>query len=336
METIKNYLETMFSPLPNNDKVLRAKDELLSMMEDKYNALVEEGLSPEEAVAKVIAEFGSLNEIAADLGIEDAVSQTSNIHRRSVSLDEAKDFLIEHDRSAKKKAIAIGMFIVAFVPLIILSGAAEYNDYSTHTTEILETIGVSIMFLTIAIGVGTLIVENGKMKKWNYLKTEDCQVDYSALSVINDEYQNISGQLTSMLALGVGFCIISFLPTLIISSISGSWFMEDFGAAILFIFVACGVICILLSCDKKGAYKTILNLNDKTSVGGNQFDSQKDESGYSDPIIANVMSVYWETVLCIYLSWSFLTFNWFSTWLIWPIAAIIHGLIKKLFKDEVL
>ena len=35
METIKNYLETMFSTLPNTYEVQKAKKELAQMMEDK-------------------------------------------------------------------------------------------------------------------------------------------------------------------------------------------------------------------------------------------------------------------------------------------------------------
>ena len=43
METIKNYLENMFSHLPNTSEVQKAKYELYQMMEDKYNELISEG-----------------------------------------------------------------------------------------------------------------------------------------------------------------------------------------------------------------------------------------------------------------------------------------------------
>ena len=45
METIKNYLENMFSHLPNTPEVQKAKYELYQMMEDKYNELISEGKS---------------------------------------------------------------------------------------------------------------------------------------------------------------------------------------------------------------------------------------------------------------------------------------------------
>ena len=42
MDTIKNYLETMFASMPNTAEVRKAKAELLQMMEDKYNELISE------------------------------------------------------------------------------------------------------------------------------------------------------------------------------------------------------------------------------------------------------------------------------------------------------
>lgn len=79
METIRNYLETMFSNLPNTPEVLRAKKELWQMMEDKYNHLKSEGKSENEAIGIVIAEFGNLDEIAEDLGIHNFVNATETI-----------------------------------------------------------------------------------------------------------------------------------------------------------------------------------------------------------------------------------------------------------------
>ena len=67
METIRNYLETMFMQLPNTREVKQAKRELSQMMEDKYNELISEGSSENEAVGTVISEFGNLDELSEAL-----------------------------------------------------------------------------------------------------------------------------------------------------------------------------------------------------------------------------------------------------------------------------
>ena len=71
METIKNYLESMFRNLPNTSEVIKAKNELLQMMEDKYTELRREGKSENEAVAKVIAEFGNIEDTVESIYASD-------------------------------------------------------------------------------------------------------------------------------------------------------------------------------------------------------------------------------------------------------------------------
>ena len=92
MDTIKNYLESMFRGLPQTAKVLKAKKELGQMMEDKYSELIKEGKSDNEAIGTVISEFGNLEELAADLGIDDVFnsSRNSNDQGSAAAHDEPK------------------------------------------------------------------------------------------------------------------------------------------------------------------------------------------------------------------------------------------------------
>lgn len=51
-------------------------------------------------------------------------------------------------------------------------------------------------------------------------------------------------------------------------------------------------------------------------------------------VLDSIMSVFWPTVTCIYLIYSFLTFDWYISWIIWPIAAVVRGLIVGIFFEE--
>ena len=73
MDTLINYLNTMFRSLPDTPEARRAKDELRQMMEDKYADLISEGKSENEAVGTVITELGNLDEFADQLGIRSLV-----------------------------------------------------------------------------------------------------------------------------------------------------------------------------------------------------------------------------------------------------------------------
>ena len=168
MDTIRNYLETMFIKLPDTPEVLKAKTELLSMMEDKYNELKREGHTENEAIGTVIAEFGNLDELAEDLGLQGL----TNTHQEAT---------IDADHSS-------------------------------------------------------------------------------------NEYQNTGYQEAGM---------------------AGTY----------------------------SGYRS-----------GDKF--------YKSKLAADIMDLYWPTVTCIYLVWSFLTFDWWITWIIWPIAPIVSAVINMLFEEK--
>ena len=65
MDVINAYLETMFLPYPQTPRLLEAKEDLRGMMEDAYNEAISAGRSNNEAVGKVIAEFGNIEELRA-------------------------------------------------------------------------------------------------------------------------------------------------------------------------------------------------------------------------------------------------------------------------------
>jgi len=70
METIINYVETMFINLPETAELQQLKQDILLNMEDKYNELKAAGKSENEAVGTVISEFGNLDEILDELDSE--------------------------------------------------------------------------------------------------------------------------------------------------------------------------------------------------------------------------------------------------------------------------
>lgn len=85
---------------------------------------------------------------------------------------------------------------------------------------------------------------------------------------------------------------------------------------------------------KKSSFDKPLSLNGAQTMGGNFANSHDGKVHYESPVVAAIMSVYWSTVTCIYLCWSFITFDWGITWIIWPIAAIINSLVENLLGDK--
>lgn len=325
MQAIRNYLETMFMNLPNTPEVLRAKEELWQMMEDKYTELKNEGKSENEAVGTVISEFGNLDELAEELGIHQFMELPEVVAeqpRRTITMEDTKQFL--HDKARQAFQVAFGVLLCIVSPVgIIISEAVHIN----------ELIGVLALFLCIAVAVGMFVFSGISIKKWDFLKQEPCSLDFETTNYVHEKKDYNRGIFALFLVIGIGLCILSVIPVIIFGEINlhlQAVNLESMGAAFLLLFVAIGVFLIVYGSMIYGSFDELLKVNDVRTVGGNYVPEQKEQ--YMTPAMATIMEVYWPTITCIYLIWSFLTFEWWVSWIIWPVAAIVHSILKSIFK----
>ena len=318
METIKNYLESMFRGLPLTDKVMKAKSELLQMMEDKYTELIRSGKTENEAVGEVIQNFGNLEDLAEDLGIMDILHATkySEVERRKVSFEEVVEYL-----SAKKHSLVLkclGLFFCIICPSCPIT---------TDTLDMNDIVGVTAMFVLVAIGVVLMCLSSATTEQWRFLKTEPCSIDAVSIDYLKNKLRDFTPTYSILSSVGVLLCVFCFVPPMIFDELilrKGG----EFGAVFLFVFIGAGVFMMVYAKQTKKAYHRLLNLND-------QIDFEEDEKRSIEKIqnknVRAIMSAYWSVVTCIYLCVSFLTFRWELTWLIWPIAAAVNTIIRAIY-----
>ena len=167
MNTIRNYLDNMFRNLPNTDAVRKAKAELLQMMEDKYEELIKEGKTDNEAVGIVISEFGNLDELADSPGIGEQVSESADDSKPILSMDRIKSYLGMINMRALLIPIGIALCICS-VASPILEEALSID---------LEVLGVGGMFTMIAAAVILFVLAGIRGKEY-------VEVKRNALSVL--------------------------------------------------------------------------------------------------------------------------------------------------------
>ena len=322
METIRNYLESMFQKLPNTPEVQRAKFELGQMMEDKYTELKNEGKSENEAIGIVISEFGNLDELAFDLGISGYMNPNNNMAGKQVTLAEVKDYLKDKIRSGYM--IGLGVLLCICSPCgVILADYIGWFDF----------VGIVFLFAFIALAVGLFVFAGAMMGKWSYMHSQPCSIDFSTAEYVHGQRENYRMTNAMMNTVGVIFCFCCFIPLVIMDELGMGNLFEGIGVAILFLFVGIGVYFLIAASYRNSAYETILKLNERGTMGASFVASQKEVYRYTNKIVAAVMSVYWPTVTCIYISWSFLSADWHITWIIWVIASLVENFIKNAFRE---
>lgn len=328
MNTLKSYLESMFAKMPNTREVLRAKDELWQMMEDKYMELIAEGKNENEAVGTVISEFGNLEELSGVLGLENAFSyqpaggdtaQEAGIYdRQPLSFEEAKQYVDELVRQGFFVSIGVMLCIFSVIWPIL----SETFNWS-------QALGVTGMMLFIVAAVFLFVYSGIMVGKWDYIKKGNYMIDFDTAKVMQNEQSRFRKDYAVRLTIGIILCVLCWLPSMVIEETALGRIdqFENMGAVFLFIIVGIGVMMIVYSSMTMEAYKQILKINDIRLVSGNYVrDSGKEK--YINSTVETIMSLYWPTVTSVYLIWSFLTFDWQLTWVIWPVAAIISGVVK--------
>ena len=207
METIRNYLNTMFAGLPDTPEVRRAYEELAAMMEDKYTEMIAEGHSENETVGTVISEFGNLEELAQTLGIEDYLTgATGSKYTSGRDYASAGD-----DRTSRRDYESAGAG--AFGGQSFDSGSAAGTDFSR---------------------------EGGDFRTDRRLVTGDEVCEYLSVGGFAALLRSF-GVLLCITA-PVGAIMMDGLGD---SWFAGLF--ESFGVALLFVFVAAAVGCFMLS-----------------------------------------------------------------------------------------
>ena len=159
--------------------------------------------------------------------------------------------------------------------------------------------------------------------------------DFATTDYIHHEMEHYKSTHALLLTIGIMLCILSVVPPILLDAASSfaADTLEDCSAGFVLIFVAIGVFLIVISSMRMGGYRTLLHLNNQNTIGGNYVPEQQDRQQYHNSTLAAIMSVYWPTITCLYLIWSFLSFDWWITWIVWPIAAIVESLIKNISKN---
>ena len=200
--------------------------------------------------------------------------------------------------------------------MCILSPVAAILFEILFEDSALSELSPIFIFLSVAAAVGLFIYSGSLMKKFEFMEKECLDTEYGVDGMVKEKRERDHSKNTFHLIIGVILCILSFIPAIVCDMLFGGSPLEDFGAIFLFIFVAAGVFLIVRSNITNDGYEILLeeekyNREKKTRI--------KKAVGKS----AAVMGIYWSIVTALYLGYSFITFNWQISWVIWVIAAVL-------------
>ncbi len=240
-----------------------------------------------------------------------------NIQLKRLSIEYVNEYLIKKEKFALLISLAIPLFILSVVPLLLIVNSSLRTVYPFLN----EATGLFLMFAMIASGVGILIVSSSQLSDYKELEKGEFKLDYGVSGLVKEKQKNHQPKHAVYVAIGVILFIMSTVPVifggvLLFSDAKMMWMLS-----MMFLMIAIGVGLIVYSSSIKGSYDQLLQVED--------YEPQRIKHR-NNPY----RKLYWMSITAIYLLVSFLTFRWYITWIIWPIAGIFAFILFDLFEKD--
>lgn len=348
METIDNYLDTMFSAYPYTPRAIEAKAELRAMMEDIFNGAIAAGRTRNEAIGQALSEFGNIEELALGLGLDPMfdsgnstlpsqggipeieltapLAQAPVSNRPAISLAQARNFTTVYHQTRWMQAWGIAIFVLAPIPLVSLTLAASNTAFFVSPPAA-TVIGLSVLLPSIAIGVGLLVWRGQKLQPFSLITQGTGRItpEVEAFAA-GTRRKNASAQAKGLIA-GITLWILSALPIIAAGTLTEDMPQTEAdrylaaGLASTLILVAAGLLAFLPANWSNAAASRLTEdaLSEARASSG-----LGDTERYPTWVRATLAG-YWPAMAAIYLAWSFIGGSWEISWIIWPIAGVAFG-----------
>ena len=234
---------------------------------------------------------------------------------RSVSLDEANSYMDLVEQSAKKIAAGVAACILSPVLLILMAGMAAEQKYGI-SENMATGIGLIVLLLLVAGAVGIFVSFGMKAGKYEYMETETLSLQYGIAGIVESKKETFEPVHKKCITTGVILCIVSVLPLFFAVAFDAPEMVYLYCTAALLVIVAFGVFLMVWSCMINGSYQKLLEEGDYTRE--KKLENKRNSS---------LASVYWCTIIAIYLGYSLITGKWQSSWVIWPCAGVMYAAV---------
>lgn len=223
---------------------------------------------------------------------------------RQVSMSEASEYLKANKR--RSFLIALGIAVCVFSPMVIVF----FDIFS------LSDLGAVLMFGLIAAAVGLFIYSGSFMKKYEYLNVECIDTEYGVDGMVKEKREQDQPRNTLMLIAGVMMCILFFIPFIAADMFASFSNADDIGVILGFSILTAGVFLIVNSRCVVHGYDVLLEEGGQSR----EHKTKRKKTGI-------VMAIYWLVVTALYLGYSFITFDWVRSWIIWPVAGVLCPIV---------
>ena len=244
---------------------------------------------------------------------------------KKLGIEEVNRFLEKSVESAKYVSAAVMLCILSPIALISLTSLSELRRINL-SENLSSSIGIVVLLFFISIAVALLILNNDRMKNYQYLEKEPFDLEYGVEGIVKQKQESRDKDNVLSIVVGVVLLILSVIPVILFDSFTPEFPLEVYGVPLLLTTVSIGVYILVRNGIKASAYSKLLQEQDYSF-----------EEKTKSKIYGKISSIYWLSITAAFLAYSFIYSAWHNSWIIWPIAGVLFPIvmvITSLFVKE--
>ncbi|WP_368646279.1 permease prefix domain 1-containing protein [Alkalibacterium putridalgicola] len=315
MNTIREYIEQMFRGVPVTEETAQLKADILANLEDKYTALKESGASEHEAIGTVIAEFGDIDELLEEFGINRVDEQVTKQYETMSESD-----LRQYIQAKGKMGWNIGLGVLA-----CLTGIAGLLLFLAFQSVLPGALYIGLLFLVgfSVIGIGLFIIEGMKAGELERFSSPYIILPGDKEQFVSEQKDYKRSFIFSIVA-GVSLCIMSITPILVGALTSVLPVLV--GVAFSLLLIGVGIIFFTYSGNIWSAYESIKQNGKFVEV----IEEETVKHKRNKKVDYMIDEIYWPIIVVIYFVFSFTQGTWAWSWIIFVLAGALESTIKSL------
>ena len=240
---------------------------------------------------------------------------------RRVTMAEAQAYLKYREKNARRIPLGVLMCILSPVALILLGVGQEAGRIALSEQQ---ATGLGLLPLLLLVGgaVALFVFSGLSGKPFEYLDQESFETEYGVTGFVKEKREQERGAFIAQIVAGVSLCVLSAVPIFVAMLFPGeadgaaSDFRYAVAVAALLCLVAVGVWLIVRASIRWGGYAVLLEEGEYSRVSKEEAKRNR-----------TVVTVYWSLVTAGYLAYSFITMDWQRSWIVWPVAGVLYGLV---------
>lgn len=268
-----------------------------------------------------ILKLSALFEVSTDYLLKDELEQpdaTAPLPKeervtepcRTISLDEANEYLATVQAGCGKLAAGVGLCILSPIPLLVLGAWSD----GTPSEERMAGLGAVLLLVLVALGLLLILPAAIRLEAFEYLEKEQIALAYGVESIVERQKQEYVPTYRRSMTQGVVLCVLAVVPILGTAMLGVPDFWVAAAVGLLLAIVAGAVQLFIRAGMTQGSFDKLLQTGEYTV-----------REKWTNRRVGWFAGAYWCLVTAVYLAVSFWNNNWEKSWIIWAVAGLVFA-----------